>query len=195
MARTLSRLLWWKLVGNLSKRFASGRSTSAWHSGQRNFPFLWLISACFFIHSKQNVCRQVIVLGSVKVSRQIEQVTCSLRFFSRDSIVEASFTATGTHPILCQSDSGKLGPYTVLPELRKQVYIALQAANQIWIVLPSDLRIIREVLTSFKWSFKLFSVFCKISRLWGAISSLVFWVFNNSLLNLAVLLILRRSFQ
>ena len=185
MARTLSRLLWWKLVGNLSKRFASGRSTSAWHSGQRNFPFLWLISACFFIHSKQNVCRQVIVLGSVKVSRQIEQVTCSLRFFSRDSIVEASFTATGTHPILGQSDSGKLGPYTVLLELRKQVYIALQAANQIWIVLPSDLRITGKFL-------QVSNDVCKISRLWGAICSLVF---NNSLLNLPVLLILRRSFQ
>ena len=119
MARTLSRLLWWKLVGNLSKRFASaGRSTSAWHSGQRNFPFFLLISAWFFKHSQQNVWRQVIVLGSVKVCRQIEQVTCSLRSFSRDSIVEASFTATETHPILGQWDVGKLGPYTVVLELQ-----------------------------------------------------------------------------
>ena len=120
MARTLSRLLWWKLVGNLSKRFASGRSTSAWHSGQRNFPFLWLMSACFFIHSKQNVCRQVIVLGSVKVSRQIEQVTCSLRFFNKDSIVRVSFYSDRTYPTLVQSDSGKLGPYKALLVLQKQ---------------------------------------------------------------------------
>ena len=120
MARTLSRLLWWKLVGNLSKLFASGRSTSAWHSGQRNFPFRWLISACFFKHSQQNVWRQVIVLGSVKVSRQIEQVTCSLRFFNKDSMVRVSFYSDRTHPILVQCDSGKLGPYKALLLLQNQ---------------------------------------------------------------------------
>ena len=146
MARTLSRLLWWKLVGSLSKRFASGRSTSPWHSGQRNFPFLWLVNACFFKHSQQNVCRQVIVLGSVKVSRQIEQVTCSLRFFNRDSIVQVSFTTT-EHTLY----SGKLGPYIALLVIRKQSALhCRQAANQIWVFPPSDPSLKAEVLRSFK---------------------------------------------
>ena len=107
-ARRLSNLLWWKLDGSLSKQFASGRSTSAWHSGQRNFPFLWLISACFFKQTQQNVCRQAIVLGSVKLSRQIAQVTCSLRFINRDSIVKDWSTTKHTLSSSLIRDSGKL---------------------------------------------------------------------------------------
>ena len=66
----------------------SGTPTCAWHSGQRNFPSCWVARACLFKHSQQNVWRQVIVLGSVKVSKQIEHVTCPLRFLKRDSIVK-----------------------------------------------------------------------------------------------------------
>ena len=84
-ARSPNRLFCRKPVGNWSKR--SGTPTCAWHSGQRNFPSRWVVRACLFKHSQQNVWRQAIVLGSVKVSKQIEHVTCSLRFFKRDSIV------------------------------------------------------------------------------------------------------------
>ena len=107
-ARRLSNLLWWKLDGSLSKQFASGRSTSAWHSGQRNFPFLWLISACFFKQSQQNVCRQVIVLGSVKVSRQIAQVTCSLRFSTEIPLRKIGQQRRQNTPFLLLWDFGKL---------------------------------------------------------------------------------------
>ena len=34
-----------KLVCKVSKRFSSGKSISAWYSGQRNFPCLWLALA------------------------------------------------------------------------------------------------------------------------------------------------------
>ena len=75
------------------------------------------------------MCRQVIVLGSVKVSRQIEQVTCSLRFFNKDSIVRVSFHSDRTDRILVQRDSGKLGPYKALHNLHLNA--DSQAANQI----------------------------------------------------------------
>ena len=135
-ASKLSNLLWWKLVSSLSKRFASGRYTSAWHSGQRNFPFLWLISACFFKHSQQNVCRQVIVLGSVKVSRQIEQVTCSLRVFSRDSIVKSCFTVTKCTFLKFRfcCDYGILDLYI---GLEKNSFIYPWLSNRIFRSLPS----------------------------------------------------------
>ena len=86
-ARTPSRLFCRKPVGNLSK--LSGTPTWAWHSGQRNCPCCWVVRACLFKHSQQKVCRHVIVLGSVKVSKQIEHVTCSFTFFKRNSIANA----------------------------------------------------------------------------------------------------------
>ena len=83
----INKLLWKKLVGNASKRFPSGKWISAWHSGHRNFPCLWLTLACFPKHSQQNVWKYIIIFGSLKVSRQIEQVTCLVRFLRKDSIV------------------------------------------------------------------------------------------------------------
>ena len=44
-ARRLNKLLWKKLMGKRSKRFPSGKSIAAWHSGHRNFPCLWLTHA------------------------------------------------------------------------------------------------------------------------------------------------------
>ena len=85
-ARRLNKLLWKKLLGKRSKQFPSGKSIAAWHSGHRNFPSLWLTLACFSKHSQQNVWKHDIILGSLKVSRQMEQVTCCLMFFKRDSI-------------------------------------------------------------------------------------------------------------
>ena len=99
--------------------------------------FSLLISACFFKHSQQNVCRQVIVLGSVKVSRQIEQVTCSLTIFNRDSIVKSCFTVT-KYTFLkfrFRCDSGILDIYI---GLEKNSFIYPWASNQILRSLPSD---------------------------------------------------------
>ena len=84
--RRLSKLLWKELSGKLSKRFLSGKLIAARHSGHRNFPCFWLPLACFSRHSQQNVWKHDIVLGSVQVSRQMEQVTCCLTFSKRDSI-------------------------------------------------------------------------------------------------------------
>ena len=102
---------------------------------ERNFPFLWLISASFFKHSQQNVCRQVIVLGSVKVSRQIEQVTCSLRVFSRDSIVKSCFTVTKCTflKFRFRCDSGILDLYI---GLEKNSFIYPWLSNRIFRVYP-----------------------------------------------------------
>ena len=99
-ARRLNKLLWKKLVGKPSKRFSSGRSIWAWHSGQRNFPSLWLALAWFSRHWQQNVCRHDIVLGWLKVSRQIEHSRCFLRSFKRDSIASRRLLSETyeTHP-------------------------------------------------------------------------------------------------
>ena len=85
-AERLNKLLWRALVGKWSKRFSSGTAISHWHSGQWNFPRLWLAAACFSKHSQQNVWRHSISFGLVYVPLQIGQVVRSLRSVKKDAI-------------------------------------------------------------------------------------------------------------
>lgn len=96
--KTPSSLFCRKPVGNLSKH--SGTPNRAWHSGHWNIPCCWVFRACFAKQSRQNVCRHCMVLGSVKVPKQIGHLRYFSKFPNSDSIANAKLAGNVTQTLI-----------------------------------------------------------------------------------------------